>query len=511
MRKRGFFKKAQAAALIAAMSVLLLTACGGSGEKTADTEPAEKFSMQESDTASDTADEYNAVSESDMSGESDISGESDMSDGSDVMGALPESAESMESAVLDDMAAPAAKDAASKDGTTGDTPVDSPRAEAGLLTAGRWNDNDNWGYFTNLVRKGSIAFPSYGLNPCNRIAVTVKNSDGKPLPSRTITLEDSDGKKIWESVSDKNGTAYLFYNSKDKPAKVTAIKDDGSKESFDAITDKTSSEDDSKNDGKNKASDDNKDNNNNNGNGNSNNNNDKNNNNGNGNNGDNDQTSQVSDNSIQIVLDISPVRNKKTDIMFIMDATGSMTDEMTFLQEDFSKITREIGTKNVRYSVNFYRDEGDDYVTKCFDFSTDIDEIQKNINDQSADGGGDTPEAVAQILEESINSSSWDKDSVKLAFLIFDAPPHDGTDKKIYKSVKKASEMGIHFIPVVSSNAERDTELFGRALAICTNGEYVFLTDDSGIGDSHLEPIIGDYKVEPLYDIIVSIISEYMK
>ena len=58
-------------------------------------------------------------------------------------------------------------------------------------------------------------------------------------------------------------------------------------------------------------------------------------------------------------------------------------------------------------------------------------------------------------------------------------------------------------MPVVASNAERETELFGRALAIMTNSNYVFLTDDSGIGDSHLEPIIGDYKVELLHDIIV--------
>ncbi|MDE6635603.1 MAG: hypothetical protein K2K09_03235 [Lachnospiraceae bacterium] len=64
MKKRGFFKKAQAAALAAAMSVLLLTACGGTGEKTADTEPAENFSMKESDT--DTPDEFNHATEEQM-------------------------------------------------------------------------------------------------------------------------------------------------------------------------------------------------------------------------------------------------------------------------------------------------------------------------------------------------------------------------------------------------------------------------------------------------------------
>ena len=63
-------------------------------------------------------------------------------------------------------------------------------------------------------------------------------------------------------------------------------------------------------------------------------------------------------------------------------------------------------------------------------------------------------------------------------------------------------------VPVVASNADRETELFGRALAICTGGTYVFLTDDSGVGDEHLEPIVGDCEVELLHDVIVRIINE---
>ena len=63
-------------------------------------------------------------------------------------------------------------------------------------------------------------------------------------------------------------------------------------------------------------------------------------------------------------------------------------------------------------------------------------------------------------------------------------------------------------VPVVASNAERDTELFARALAICTGGTYVFLTDDSGVGESHLEPIVGPYTVEKLHDILVRIIRD---
>ena len=77
------------------------------------------------------------------------------------------------------------------------------------------------------------------------------------------------------------------------------------------------------------------------------------------------------------------------------------------------------------------------------------------------------------------------------------------------KTQMEAAKKGIRLIPIVSSNSERNTELFGRAGAIVTGGTYVFLTDDSNIGDSHLEPIIGEYKVEKLYDIIIRVINEY--
>ncbi len=460
MKKWSVLKKPQAAVLALAMSISFITACSGSSEKSADTGTTEHFSMEDSD-----------LSAPDSAGDSSVAGDLSISDGlASTDGTDLETEHELSKSTSDSKVTPDDKVTKEKD---------IPKAEAGLLTAGRWNDNDNWGYFTNLVNKGAIAFPSYGLNPCNRISVTVKNSESTPLPNQTVTLADSDGKTIWESVSDKTGIAYLFYNDNDKPVKIIAVKDDGSKESFDVkIDNKNNKKNDSEDDSNNNAQN-------------------------------NSQTNQVADNEFEITLDLTPSKYKKMDIMFIMDATGSMTDEMTFLQEDFSKITREAGAENIRYSVNFYRDEGDDYVTKCFDFSTDIKEIQKNINKQAAEGGGDIPEAVSQILDKSINSSSWDKDSIKLAFLIFDAPPHSETSDKIYETVKRASEMGVHFVPVVSSNAERDTELFGRALAICTNGQYVFLTDDSGIGESHLEPIIGDYTVEPLYDIIINIIKEY--
>jgi hypothetical protein len=340
--------------------------------------------------------------------------------------------------------------------------------EAGVLTAGEWNDNQNWGFFTNLVNANTIEFPSYGLDPRNRVKVAVTDDSQNAVKNATVKLLSSSGETIWTSITDKDGNAYLFYHAdEDVPSNVEVSYKDHA-ETFELSLEEKSTDEQG-------------------------------------------NTQLVESDELDVTFNETTDNYTNMDVMFIVDTTGSMDDEMLFLQSEFSAIADTIGNENTRYSVNFYRDEGDDYVTKCNDFTSDVSELQKLLNAESANGGGDFPEAVAQVLAETLVDAQWDDDAVKVAFLIFDAPPHSSAENKkiISNAIQVASEKGIRLVPVVSSNSDRDTELFGRALSICTNGTYVFLTDDSGVGESHLEPIVGNYEVEKLYDIIVRIISDY--
>lgn len=334
----------------------------------------------------------------------------------------------------------------------------------GLLTAGVWNDNDNWGFFTNLVKTGTITFPSYCTPTTNRLKVELKNNSNEVIRNAKVELISTNNNVVWTSITDKNGIAYLFFNDNTSADTIT-VTNNGNSQDFDIALEEHQSDTQ-------------------------------------------DPIGTVSQ-EVQLTIDDSSTDYKKMEIMFIVDTTGSMGDEMLFLQSEFTGIAKEIGTQDTTYSVNFYRDTGDEYVTKCFDFTDNIDELQTILNSQSAEGGGDEPEAVAKILDETIVQKQWGDDTVKLAFLIFDAPPHDDTKNTLENAMKIASKKGIRLIPVVSSNTNRDTEIFARTLSIATNGTYVFLTSDSGIGGEHLEPIIGDYKVEKLYDIIIRIINDY--
>ena len=70
---------------------------------------------------------------------------------------------------------------------------------------------------------------------------------------------------------------------------------------------------------------------------------------------------------------------------------------------------------------------------------------------------------------------------------------------------------GIKLIPVAASGVDKDTEFMLRFFDVATGGTYVFLTDDSGIGNSHIKASVGNYNVESLTDIMIRLIKKYVK
>ena len=206
------------------------------------------------------------------------------------------------------------------------------------------------------------------------------------------------------------------------------------------------------------------------------------------------------------------------DILFIVDATGSMIDEIDFLKADLLDILQKVqelktGT-SIRTASLFYRDVGDEYVTRYSPFTTDFSSTIDFISQQNADGGGDYPEAVHTALEQSLSKLDWQSSArTRIVFMLLDAPPHQdhqGVIQSLQKSISAYAEKGIKLIPVASSGIDKATEFFLRFCAISTNGTYVFLTDSSGIGDKHLSASVGSFKEEYLNDLIVRLITKYI-
>ena len=380
---------------------------------------------------------------------------------------------------------------------------DDNEPSANVLTAGEWNDNDNWRFFESIVNDGLVDFPSFGLDPRYRIKVHVTDGNGKSVAGVEVTLRgnsiyhsnyEDDGlmpnrgqgyDTIWTSVTNKNGIAYLFA---EKPDATELFVDVRNADNYFDIYPVTMCDNVINSSPNYKSS------------------------------GNNVPDPFSSINSSSIFNDIEATTNLDSSklntlqVMFIIDTTGSMSDEIDFLKKDFSAIAKDVdpGQSYVEYGVVLYRDDGDEYVTKSFDFTRNISSVQNYINSIEANGGGDAPEAVDKALFVAFSDElSWDYNSNKVAFLIFDAPPHDNIDHMMINYIIGEISGFVHVVPVLASTSDRDAEMFGRALGIMTDGSYVFLTDDSGVGNSHMKPIIGQYNVELLHDVIVRIIKSY--
>lgn len=206
---------------------------------------------------------------------------------------------------------------------------------------------------------------------------------------------------------------------------------------------------------------------------------------------------------------------EQLDLTFVVDVTGSMGDELTYVQVEIDSIAQNIASlfPNIkqRYALVTYRDKGDEFVVKSYDFTENLRDFQKSLNEQRADGGGDLPEAMDQALAASL-SLQWgtNEDHAKLIFLVADAPPHDEQIKQTFESVFALRDKKVRIYPVAASGVDDLAESVLRTSALLTGGQYIFLTDDSGIGNTHAEPKFPCYYVEKLKDVMVRTISDVL-
>ncbi len=123
----------------------------------------------------------------------------------------------------------------------------------------------------------------------------------------------------------------------------------------------------------------------------------------------------------------------KVDVVFAIDATGSMKDDIELLREKLvPRLTQElVAFGDVRFGLLLYRDYGDNFWTrglpvKFYDWAKSLDDFLSDLNGFKIVGteGGDVPEAVYEALYASMDFYKWREDAVKKIILIGDAEPH---------------------------------------------------------------------------------------
>ncbi len=346
---------------------------------------------------------------------------------------------------------------------SGDDTIQNP-VEPGQITAAEWNDLNEWEFWRNLGQNQELvkATENWKFYPQNRYSFIVKDKQQQPVIDCNITLKNIKGNILWKAKTDNDGKAELWLNlnggDDSNPVAVVSYGDE-----MLTIVDP-----------------------------------------------------KEYDQGINEVILSSESKNlRKADILFVVDATGSMGDEIDYLKSELLDVVDRATVSSqleLRTGAVFYRDEGDEYLTRVSPFSSVATQTLAFIRNQEANGGGDYEEAVHTALNTAITQLEWSSSArARLLFLLLDAPPHhtQAIVGAINDITKEAAGKGIKIIPISASGINKDTEFLFRFFATSTNGTYVFITNDSGIGGEHIEATVGDYEVELLNDLIVRLITKY--
>jgi Mg-chelatase subunit ChlD len=168
----------------------------------------------------------------------------------------------------------------------------------------------------------------------------------------------------------------------------------------------------------------------------------------------------------------------RLEVCFVLDTTGSMSGLIEGAKQKIWSIANDMisakPTPEIRVGLIAYRDRGDEYVTKAFDLTSDIDAIYGHLQSFRAAGGGDTPESVNEALYEAVHKMSWsaDRQVLKIIFLVGDAPPHMDYDEPKYPEICQDAMKKDLIINTVQCGGMAATTPIWKEIAQLSEGSY---------------------------------------
>jgi Mg-chelatase subunit ChlD len=225
--------------------------------------------------------------------------------------------------------------------------------------------------------------------------------------------------------------------------------------------------------------------------------------------------------SVELHLDASPPPARaRLDLVFVIDATGSMADEIDKLKASLRAITSEVARLPSRPDICLglvaYRDRGDAFLVRSHDLSNDVGIfLQQALVPLQAMGGGDYPEAMNEGLHEAVHQLSWrGSGTTRLLVLLADAPPHLDYGAPHYdEDMVAALGKGIKVFSVGASGLDSQGEFIQRQIAQYTGGKFVFLTyadahrPGSGPGRETVHDV-RNYSVDTLDRLVVRLVTD---
>ena len=336
-------------------------------------------------------------------------------------------------------------------------PAPAPAYQPVSISAGEVDDNQRWVEYIKY-REGYEGPQVNSLDVSERYIITVVDADGYPVPNATVRIATEEAVDLFEGRTYANGQTVFF---------PRVLPESGGSQAFTIHVDV---------DGATKS----------------------------------DQFARIEGSDWTVILDatVEPSARVPLDLLFLLDATGSMSDEIDQIKSTLLSISSRISDlpsdTDLRFGMVAYRDRGDDFVTRTYHFEPDVQKFLNSIREVRADGGGDEPESLNEALHVAIVEPQWRPNAVRLVFLIADAPPHldYAQDYDYAVEMVEANRQGIKIFPIASSGLDAQGEYIFRQIAVHTMGRFLFILYGGSTPHS-----VGQYSVENLDDLVVKLVE----
>lgn len=128
---------------------------------------------------------------------------------------------------------------------------------------------------------------------------------------------------------------------------------------------------------------------------------------------------------------VEQLKRDGLDIVITFDSTGSMDAEIRQVKSKIERIGSALFklVPKTRISICTYRDEGDAFVVQGLKLTDNLIRVSEYLDTITAEGGGDTPEAVDQGLRWATEQNAFRPGARKVILLFGDAPPHPAQKK----------------------------------------------------------------------------------
>lgn len=208
------------------------------------------------------------------------------------------------------------------------------------------------------------------------------------------------------------------------------------------------------------------------------------------------------------------------DLLFVLDTTGSMGEEIERLRATIEIIYANAAAfsprPDVRLGMVLYKDLEDEYRTQVVPFTDDLEAFRRALQGVYASGGGDRPEDLEAALRDAVDGMAWRPEGLRLAFVITDADAQFGYEDGYgyIEAARRARKAGVKFYTVGTGGLPLEGEYVLRQISQLTEAKYIFLTygeagESEGGAPGSVSHHTGDnYVTDKLEAIIIRFVRE---